>query len=147
MTLCSKAIPAFLSQKWEKLDTYHWHIELYELGLLPTEIWGAWTSVGINWQVFVKYKWNCAHLAANLRTCPYGFYIYNGESPKSVDKRWQRITQAHNFYFTDRKKVGLLPQVCVKNIHTSLATILQVTCRVISWTNSLCILERKSFAS
>ena len=57
-----QAVPVFLSLKQEKLETCHLHIELYELGLLPTEIWGARVSVGISWHDFIKYKWSCAHL-------------------------------------------------------------------------------------
>lgn len=52
----------FFSPKQEKLETCHWHIELYELRLLPTEIWRARISVGIIWHDSIKYKWSCAHL-------------------------------------------------------------------------------------
>lgn len=84
--------------------------------------------------------------AANLRIYPYGFYIYKGDCPKPVDQRWQGLIQAHNFYFTDLNKVVVLPQTCMKNIHTSLANILQVICYLLD-EFSLYFAGGKSFAS
>lgn len=66
--------------------------------------------------------------ATDLTAYPYGFCIYNGGSPKPVGQRLQGLIQAHNFYFTNLNEVDLPSQMCVKNIHISLATLLQVTC-------------------
>lgn len=55
-------------------------------------------------------------------------FIYNGESSKPVNRKWQGLIQAHNFYFPDLNKVDLSPQMCMKNIHTSLAVVFHVTC-------------------